>query len=200
MKRISILLAGLSLCAGLTARAQDAATEERLNQLNGKLENLIEAQRAQQKQLDALAKEIEAVREQAGRPTGNYATQEDLRRVLKAIEEVDRKRLEDTEKTAAALSKLGQKIATAPPAASVKNRSSGSARESGSSSEKTPEKVTEKGYPYTVKKGDTLSVIVQAYRDQNIKVTTDSILKANPGLKAEKLKVGTKIWIPAPES
>jgi len=30
-------------------------------------------------------------------------------------------------------------------------------------------------------------------------VTTDDILKANPGLKAEKLKVGQKIFIPAPQ-
>ncbi len=195
MKRISILLAGLTLSAVLSARAQDAATEERLNQLNGKLENIIEAQRAQQKQIEALAKEIETVREQAGRPTGNYATQEELRRALKAIEEVDRKRMEDTEKTAAALSKLGQRLTAAPAAAPKKGGSSGSVRESGSSSEKA----SEKGYPYTIKQGDTLSVIVQAYRDQNIKVTTESILKANPGLKPEKLKVGTKIWIPAPE-
>lgn len=200
MKRISILLAGLTLCAGLSARAQDAATEERLNQLNGKLENIIEAQRAQQKQLEALAKEIEAVREQAGRPTGNYATQDDLRRALKAIEEVDRKRIEDTEKTAALLNKLGQKLAAAPAASSKKGGSGSSSREAGSNSEKGSEKATEKGFPYTIKQGDTLSVIVQAYRDQNIKVTTDSILKANPGLKPEKLKVGMKIWIPAPES
>jgi len=185
MKRISILLAALTVCT-LTARAQDAATEERLNQLNGKLENIIEAQRAQQKQIEALAKEIQNVREQASRPSGNFATQDDLKRLLKAIEEVDRKRMEDAEKTSALLTKLSQKVA-APVAAPKKNSSPAPA-----------EKATEKGYPYTIQKGDTLSVIVQAYREKNIKITTDQILKANPGLKPDKLPVGKQIWIPAP--
>jgi LysM repeat protein len=58
----------------------------------------------------------------------------------------------------------------------------------------------DKGYPYTIQSGDTLSLIVQAYRDKNIKVSVDSILKANPGLKAESLRPGKKIWIPAPQS
>lgn len=51
-----------------------------------------------------------------------------------------------------------------------------------------------------MKKGDTLSTIVQAYRDNNIKVTMDQILKANPGLKPERMRVGQKIFIPAPQS
>jgi LysM repeat protein len=46
--------------------------------------------------------------------------------------------------------------------------------------------------------GDTLSIIAKAYRDQGIKVTTDQILKANPGLNPNSLKVGQKIFIPAP--
>ncbi len=195
MKRIAILLAVFALGVALPGRSQDAATEERLNQLNGKLENIIEAQRAQQKQIEALAREIESVREQASRPTGNYATQDEIKRLIKAIEEVDRKRMEDAEKTSTLLKNLSQKVSAPPPAA--KKIAAGSSGASSASS--GAEKTTEKGYPYTIKQGDTLSVIVQAYRDQNIKVTTDSILKANPGLKPEKLKVGTKIWIPAPE-
>ena len=35
---------------------------------------------------------------------------------------------------------------------------------------------------YEIHKGDTLSIIAKAYRDQGIKVTTDQILKANPGM------------------
>jgi LysM repeat protein len=40
---------------------------------------------------------------------------------------------------------------------------------------------------------------VQAYKDQGIKLTEKQILSANPGLVPEKLKVGQKIWIPAPQ-
>ncbi len=192
MKRILLLCAFFSLCPIMSALAQDAATEERLNQLNGKLENIIEAQRSQQKQIEALVKEIESLREQASRPSGNYATQEELKRVWKSIEEVDQKRREDAEKTAALLTKLGQKLTT--PAPPPKKTGAGSSVNSA-----TAEKATEKGYPYTIRQGDTLSVIVQAYREKKIMITTDQILKANPGLKAEKLKVGQEIWIPAPQ-
>ena len=58
----------------------------------------------------------------------------------------------------------------------------------------------EKGFEHVVQSGDTLLGIVQAYREKNIKVTKDQILKANPGLVAEKMRVGQKIWIPAPQS
>jgi LysM repeat protein len=49
-----------------------------------------------------------------------------------------------------------------------------------------------------IQKGDTLSIIAQAYKEKNIRASIDDILKANPALKAEKLKVGQKIFIPAP--
>lgn len=192
MKQILLLCALFGLCPIVSALAQDAATEERLNQLNGKLENIIEAQRAQQKQIEALVKEIESLREQVSRPSGNYATQEELKRVWKSIEEVDQKRREDAEKTAALLTQLGKKL-TPPTAPPKKNGTSSPGNPA------TTEKANEKGYPYTIRQGDTLSLIVQAYREKNIKVTTDQILKANPGLKAEKLKVGQEIWIPAPQ-
>src|SRR5437867_2592323 len=58
----------------------------------------------------------------------------------------------------------------------------------------------EKGFEYVVQSGDTLLAIVKAYREKNVKVTQDEILKANPGLVATRLKVGQKIWIPAPQS
>ena len=40
---------------------------------------------------------------------------------------------------------------------------------------------------HRVEKGQTLSLIVQAYREKGIKVTMDQVLKANPGLKPEKI-------------
>jgi hypothetical protein len=43
-----------------------------------------------------------------------------------------------------------------------------------------------------------LSAIAKAYRAQNIKVTADQILKANPGLDPKSLVVGKKIFSPAP--
>jgi LysM repeat protein len=194
MKRISSLLMVLALCVAQNLPAQDAATEERLNKLGGQIEDLIANQRAQQKQLESLAKEIEAFREQIGKPTGNYASQDEVKSLATALKEVDRKRIEDAEHVSAQLARIGTKLsAPLPP----KKNNPGAGSET-STTDKPPK--DEKGYPYVIQSGDTLSVIVQAYREKNIKVTTDQILKANPGLKPEKLKVGQKIWIPAPQS
>jgi len=49
-----------------------------------------------------------------------------------------------------------------------------------------------------VQKGDTLSTIVQAYRDKNIKVSKDQILKANPDLKHRKDACRTKDFYSCP--
>ena len=66
----------------------------------------------------------------------------------------------------------------------------------------TPEKPVsagggEKGFEHVIQSGDTISTIALAYREKGIKITSDQILKANPGLKANSLKVGQKIFIPA---
>lgn len=190
MRQFFFLLAILVLlgCPGL--RAQDSATEERFNKLAGQIDDLRAGQDALRHQLDAISREVDNLREQANKPQGNYANAEDLKRVADAVKEVDRKRVDDAEKIHNELLKL-QKTLTLPPPPKT--------RPSAQSSENTiPDKpASDKGYEYVVKRGDTLSIIVQAYRDNNIKVTTEQILKANPGLKPEKLHVGQKIFIPA---
>jgi len=49
-----------------------------------------------------------------------------------------------------------------------------------------------------VKRGDTLSTIVAACRQQGIKVTMDQVRKANPNLKSGRLLPGQKVFIPDP--
>src|SRR5436190_18637990 len=192
MKRISFLLVVLALCAAPLVRAQDSATEERLNKLSGELEDLRAGQDALHKQVDALIKELGNLREQGGKPSGNYAAQEDLKRVADAVKEVDQKRIDDAEKIRIELLNLrkGLLSQSTPP----KKLAQSTATENSVSDK------PEKGFEYTIQKGDTLSTIVQAYRDKNVKVTTDQILKANPDLKPEKMRVGQKIFIPAPKT
>ena len=193
MKRISLLLIILSFYTGPTARAQDAAIEERLNKLSGQIEDLIAGQRQEKERLASLARELESVREQASKPTGNYATQEDLKRLADAIKEVDRKRLEDYDKIRAELLKLGKNLSA--PVSSSKKSASSTATESIETAKASP---PAKGFEYVIEKNDSLSAIVKAYGEKNIKVTTDQILKANPGLNPNRLRVGQKIFIPAP--
>jgi LysM repeat protein len=196
MKRISLVLTALALCCGPNLRAQDAATEERLNKLTGQIDDLRAGQESLRKQIDSLMREISNLRDQASKPTATYASPDDLKRVADAVKEVDRKRLEDYDKIRTELVSLRkQLLAPLPP--THKTIANGSTTSNTSSIDDKPAK-PEKGFEYEVQSGDTLSTIVQAYREKNIKVSTDQILKANPGLKPEKLRVGQKLWIPAP--
>jgi LysM repeat protein len=194
MKRISFLLVTLALCSAPAMRAQDAATQERLDKLAGRIDDLTAGQEAIKKQINELTRELTSVRELASKPTGNYARPEDLNRLADAIKDVDRKRIEDAEKTRAELLKLRDLLKT-PLAPPKKSSTSVPVEKS------TPESTATEGkvFPYTIQSGDTLDAIVQAYKEKNIKVTVAEILKANPGLKAERLIVGKKIFIPAPQ-
>jgi LysM repeat protein len=91
------------------------------------------------------------------------------------------------------LKKLGKNIGGSGKT-TVVVPSSKPADTSGTTAPTTPDK----GFEYEVKSGDTLSAIIAAYREQNIKITLKQVLNANPGLDEKKLKVGQKIFIPAP--
>lgn len=193
MKRFSLLLTGLALvCSSPAVRAQDAATEERLNKLNGLVQDLLEDKANLKKQLDVISKEVQSLRENSSSSAGMAST-DDLKRLAEKVQEIDRKREADKELILKEIEKLGKSISaagrsrqSAPPA--TKGDSGGG---SGAGS-------AEKGYEYVVQSGDTLSAIAAAYKEQGVKVTVDQILKANPGLKPSSLVVGKKIFIPAP--
>ncbi|TAL06521.1 MAG: LysM peptidoglycan-binding domain-containing protein [Verrucomicrobia bacterium] len=186
MKRILLSLVLVSTLS-FNARAQDAAVEERLNKLSGQIEDLLAAKAEQDKRLATMAKEIETLREQGAKAQGNTAGQEEVRKLAEAIQKVDQKRVDDNEHILKELEKLGKTVSTRPP------RNTAPPKETAGDTEKP-----EKGFDYVVKSGDTLSAIVSAYREQGVKVTVDQVLKANPGLKAESMKVGQKIFIPKP--
>lgn len=188
MKRISLFLSILVLSSTLSLRAQDAATEERLNKLNGLIQDLLEDKARQQKQIAELSKQIDALREQIAKPDTDTATRDEVRKLADAVKEVDKKRIEDSERVAKEFERLGKIVTNRPPPRS---------NESGP---KTPPKqpaVSDKGYEYVVQSGDVLSTIAQAYRENGVKVTVEQILKANPGLNERSLKVGQTIFIPA---
>ena len=198
MKRICFFFVVLSLCGAPVSRGQDAAVEERLNKLNGHVEDLLAAQAEQQKRIAALAKEVEALREQQSQPNTSYASQEDLRKLAEKLQEIDQKRVADNENIKNKLdeiAKVMKTVASVPPP----KKSAPKAVPAPADSPAPAGGQQEKGYGYyTIRQNDTLSAVVKVYKDQGIKVTVDQILKANPGLEEKKLKEGQKIWIPAP--
>lgn len=194
MKRISILMAVCVCSVTLTSHAQDAATEERLNKLNGYVQDLLEDKANQRKQIENLAREIQNLRDQISKPAGNYASQDDLRKLAEAIKEIDEKREADKQLILKEFASLGKLIGNAPGGREAGGKGGGSNSEAARGGGGR-----EPGYEHVVAQGDTLITISQAYRERGVKVSVDQILKANSGLVPEKMQVGQKIWIPAPK-
>jgi nucleoid-associated protein YgaU len=181
MKIISSLMMVLFALPMMTF-AQDAATEEQLNRLRSEITTLQESNVTLKKRLEEVARELQEVREQAAKPSGNFADAADVKRLAEAVKEVDAKRAEDREVILGEIKKLGASL-KAPAAKKTE------------AAVKPP---STEGFEYTIQSGDTLSTIVAGCRKQGVKVTVDQILKANPGLKPESLQPGKKISIPAP--
>ncbi len=186
MNRILRLLAVAVLCCGAHLCAQDPAVEERLNKLQGQVEDLFVAQREQREQITELARELSALSAGQANAQARFVTREELKLLADKIQELDRKREADKELILKEIEKLGKALAASTRPAS--NPTVDTTRIS-------PD---QKGYEYVVQSGDTLSAIAEAYRQKNIKVTVEEIVAANPGLDPRRLRVGQKIFIPAP--
>jgi len=193
MKRISIVLAMVVALTMLPARAQDVVLlQERVKQLTGKVENLEEDNNGLKRQMEGLMKEIQSLREQVqNAPKTASASPDDLRELAKKIQEVDEKRKADYEliaKEIKALSKVAAGGRTASP------------RANSGVGDKPMTDLPKEGIEHTIASGDTLLAIALAYsKETGKKITTDMILRANDGLKAERLVVGKKILIPIPD-
>ncbi|HEX3890390.1 MAG TPA: LysM peptidoglycan-binding domain-containing protein [Verrucomicrobiae bacterium] len=188
MRKISLWLFIFVFTASL-ARAQDSATQDQIDQINGKIQDLLDAQAAQGKRIDALEKEISDLSDKSSQP-GVAASPDDLKKLAEQVQEIDKKRQDDNERILKELERLDKSMGVSPPShktePSVSTPSTSSATSSG----------PQKGYEYLIASGDTISAIAKAYRAKGIKVTSDQILAVNPGLNPNSLVVGKKIFIP----
>jgi len=193
MRKISLWLFILVFTVA-PARAQDDATQQQIDKLCGQIQDLLAAQDVQNKRMDALEKEIGDLRDKLNQPDASTsASADDLKKLAAQVQEIDKKRQDDNDLILKELEKLGKggSISTTshkpPSIADTTTNSTASATG------------PQKGYDYTIQSGDTLSAIAKAYRAQGIKVTSDQILAANPGLNPKNLIVGKKIFIPQPQ-
>ena len=106
MKRIFgwFLISGVSIVA---ARAQDNATQQQIDELNGRVQNLIDAQTTQNKRIEALEKEIAGL--------GDRVNQDDLKKLAAQVQDIDRKRQEDNARILKELERLGKSLGAPPP-------------------------------------------------------------------------------------
>jgi LysM repeat protein len=188
MKRILVWLLILSFSVA-AARAQDDATQQQINELNGRIQNLTDSQGVQAKRITALEKDISELRDKSN---GSGANSDELQKLANQVQEIDKKRQEDRELILKEIGKLGKVGGSTPGRKSTPGVTTNTPTGGSTTGGK------ENGYEYKVAEHDTLSIIAKAYRDQGIKVTSEQILKANPGLDPKSLKVGQKIFIPTP--
>ena len=118
-------------------------------------------------------------------------------KIADQISEVDRKRKDDSDMIAKQIEGLAHAAAITPTPV-THSSSHQSTSSTGDVSGPDVSAVPQNGYYYEIKPGDTLSLVVKAYRDKGVKVSSRLVLKANPGLDPNKLYVGKKIFIPDP--
>jgi nucleoid-associated protein YgaU len=191
MRKISFWLFIFALTAPF-AHAQESATQQQIDKLSGQIQDLQDAQVQQSKRLDAIEKEISDLSDKLNQPAvNNSASVDDLKKLAEQVQEIDQKRQDDRELILKQIEQIG-KVSAAPS-----HHSAVSAPPADDNSTVAPVG-PQNGHPYTIAAGDTLAAIAKAYRAQGVKVYTKDILAANPGLDANKLYVGKKIFIPDP--
>ena len=179
--------------------AQSRYFEEQFRQLRGEIEGIKEAYDLQLRKSVALEAELKLQRtanEAFKRELAlKFASNKDIDELAKKLMELDKNRRNDvavTNQQIDAILKIVTKLAAAP----VQPRNPGGGN--------VPPPPNIKFREHVVKAGEFLSTIQEAYnkafKDEGLKgrVTQSQILKANPGLKANRLLIGQKIRIPLP--
>lgn len=176
----------------LEQEAERQYNEERFRKLNSVIEDLMAANEAMQKKINALTEEVRLLRAELNRVSNNSVSKSDLEELDKKINQVNQSREEDKKVILDNIEKLTKLSQTV-----IKQKTEPVSNTQGAD---TTQKIPDKGYYYVIKKGDFLSGIVDAYRKEGVKVTLEQVLKANPGLKPEKIIPGQKIFIPDPNA
>lgn len=196
MKKISLWVLILIFTVSL-AQAQETATQQQLDKLAGQIQDMLDAQAQQGKRIDALEKEISDLRDKVNTPatTTDYASRDDLKKLAEQVQDIDRKRQDDRDLIIKQIEKLGSTGGATPTTIHH------SSHTSSTTTQETPAPATpQKGYEYEIKQGDTLGLIVKAYRDQGVKVSSRQIKAANPDMNPDVLIPGKKIFIPDPNA
>jgi septal ring factor EnvC (AmiA/AmiB activator) len=202
---LPMLVSWLGMAAGALAQNNAAAVaaqeeaEDRYRRMAAQVTGLKEAQDLHQQQIASLEKSIRELSDQVARANNNNsvnnATQEKLSHLAEQIRKVDEARVTENKKifeTIDELHRILKNMASAPPPKRTSPPPPPAKEPAAVSS-------NEEGFEYLVRKDDTLSGIVQAYRQQNINVTRKMIMDANPTVNWDRLKVKQKIFIPKPK-
>lgn len=208
MKRLFyIVVCAASLAAGRqAARGADAASiawqqdiEDRLRRATATGEENQAALASLLKAFTALQEENLKLRQDLADLKAAAANNEGLKHLSEQVQKVDERRVADTQLVQSKIAEVARAVANLPqmlPSPAPHRPTTPAAK---SSPPKAASGGLEEGIEYVVESNDTLSGIVVKYRNQGIKVTQKTVMEANPGIKWDRLKVGQKVWIPAPK-
>ena len=172
---------------------------EQIRQLRGEMEELKGAYNLQIRKVMALETEVRTLRtanETLKRENAlRYASNKSIDELAAKIMELDKNRLNDldvTNKQIDAILKTVKKLAETPPVTPPHHGGT------------NPAPANFKAREHTVQSGEFLGTILAAYnaafKTEGLsgQVTQSQVLKANPGLNADRLLVGQKLLIPLP--
>jgi len=201
MKRFLLLVCGFGLALWIRVQAQVDAEDVR--RLNGTVEALTEGQETFRRQIQDLREVVLQLRQENAQLTqqlhssGEFVTRDQLKEVVKSLQQVDEKRAADAEYVRRQLEDIARdvnKSLSAPP------------RETPRPAPRTPPvtseavaNLPEKQYVHKVASGETLGAIIAAYnKEYSLKVKVSDVLAANPTLKdPRRMRVGQELNVPA---
>jgi hypothetical protein len=185
----------------VAAIASQRDAEERYKRLAADVQSALDTQEVLLKRqeefrqrLEKLTDDVRVLKEEQSR-SGSLASRDELRKFVEKLKEVDEKRESDKRLI---LEKI-KELAKLPMAAPVADRTP--PRRTAAPAAAPAETDEEPPYVYVVKKNDRLLDIIAEYNDYfqkngKPKITLEQVLKANPGLKADRLVAGRKVRIP----
>jgi LysM repeat protein len=188
---LGLLFAGPSGC--VTGATQEEAiyqqqsqqlAQQQLEQMRVRIETLI----ANQEQLQAQIQQLRAQPVDRASQADVQALQARIAELDRRIASIDAARAQDRQEIVSTLSRN----MSAVMAQGGRSSGSSSSRSSGGTT-KSSGSAAQKGYEHTVGSGETISAIALAY-----KVKTADIVSANNLKDPGHLKVGQKLFIPAP--
>jgi predicted nucleic acid-binding Zn-ribbon protein len=215
--------AALALAVTPLAKSDDVDAED-VRQIKARLESVTEATDALRVRIQQLETEVgrlkaENLQLKAGVANAgkDAATQDQIKKLVDDIREVDKKREADNRTVLDKLEEL-KKIAATPAVVhdpvdpgkkhphETKAKPAPAAEETKTDNPPPDAAAVEPKsslpaeydyYEHVVAKGDNLDLVIAAYnKEKGLKVRLKQVLDANPGLKPERMKVGQKIKIP----
>jgi LysM repeat protein len=205
---VRFALMALLFSIPLQSRSQGTAEiVEELKRLVGEVADLREANTAQNRRMTQMQKEIDSLREtlresheRSVTRMGDFATREDLKKIMDNVRDVDQRRESDKKVILEEFEKLGRTLSQ-PNDRSTSRKSQ---KEKEREPEKEPAPIEGTFLPYKVKDGQRLSDIVKEYngalKEQGRpSITIEQVKRANPKMNPNKILVGQEILLPVPD-